>query len=96
MKINDPNSTNIAGPGTTQGASPSAHQHRAQGGRGGRNDEIQLSGLSQALAALQTNSPQRDTRLGQLSAEVGGESYLIDHYAVSGSLIRETLAASTR
>jgi anti-sigma28 factor (negative regulator of flagellin synthesis) len=94
MKVNDPNDTGISGLASTKGASP-ALQHRYSGRRA-RNDEIQLSSLSQALAALQANSPHRDARVGQLSAAVGGGGYLIDPNAVSGRLIQETLAASAR
>jgi len=94
MKINHTNGTDVSRLGKAQQPGPSSQNGQVLGGRFSGSDQVQLSRLSSALGALGTGSPEHADRLAQLSAVVATGSYQIDSYAVSGSIIQETLAAA--
>ena len=94
MKVNDPNGTGIGGLAPSQDLGSTRVSSQARGGRFQQRDQVQLSKLSNALYATQTDSPEHTAKLAQLSAVVRTGNYQIDGYALSGSIIRDALGAA--
>ena len=53
-------------------------------------DQIQLSELSRQMRLLSADSPERQARIEQLSAEVASGRYDVDPGLISASLIEES------
>ena len=94
MKVNDPNGTGIGGLAPSQDLGTTRPSSFARGGRFQRSDQVQLSNLSSALYATQTDSPEHTAKLAQLSAVVSTGNYQIDGHALSGSIIRDALGVA--
>jgi flagellar biosynthesis anti-sigma factor FlgM len=68
---------------------------QSEGGRksnalgGGREDEVQLSGLASQIAALQPDSSARLERVNALQQAVASGKYTVDAQVLSQDIIRE-------
>jgi flagellar biosynthesis anti-sigma factor FlgM len=92
MKINDSNiPANVAPASAQEVGAPHSDRARSGGVSARGTDEVELSGLSSRLAALQSNSPERSANLDRLAAAVSNGQYRIDPQAVGGAIINESL-----
>jgi hypothetical protein len=94
MKVNDPNGTGIGGLAPSQDLGTIRPGSHTRGGPFQPRDQVQLSNLSSALYATQTDSPDHTAKLAQLSAVVNTGNYHIDGHTLSGSIIRDALGAA--
>lgn len=80
---------------TTAGTKGVERTGQAEGGRkaapaaGGREDEVQLSGLASQLAALQPDSSARLARVDSLQQAVASGQYRVDAEALSRQIVQE-------
>jgi len=61
----------------------------AREARGGRTDEVALSGLAASLQSLQPDSAERQQRVESLREAVAAGRYEVDAAAVASSIVQE-------
>lgn len=87
MKITDSGGSDVSGLNRTQELNASTATSTSRSTGSGRQDQVSLSSLSSLLIAHQTNSPQHQARLAQLSAAFASGSYRVDAAALSSKII---------
>ena len=93
MKINDANGAGVSGVGRSQELTTTTVGSKGKSGGAGQQDQVSLSNLGSALGAQQTDSPERDALISQLSATVASGAYQVDPQAVSASIIESHIKA---
>ena len=95
MKINDANVAGLTSSGigkaqeTEQGAR--TRQGRKEEGASSSTDQVQLSGLSEALRVFQSESPERAAQVEKLSADVESGRYRVDAAAIGNNIINDSI-----
>jgi anti-sigma28 factor (negative regulator of flagellin synthesis) len=91
MKIQDPNVSGLSTGGVGKAAEleGSRQAKRAEQAQSQSGDSVALSGLSAALAAAQSESPERAAQLEKLSLEVESGRYKVDAKQLARAVIKD-------
>jgi len=94
VKINDPVNTNVSSLQASKLRAPAtAKSDIARTGKASQQqDRIQLSGVSNHVALLRSDSAAQRSKLEQLEAKVAQGSYRVNPEAVSASIIQQHAA----
>ena len=65
-------------------------------GSSARTDRVQLSNLSEYIAAARSDSPAHVAKLGELTATVASGRYHVDAQVVSHAMIQDSLRFGAR
>lgn len=95
MKINDSNSPGVSSPGIGKPPaveeSVKSRQSNLDTSSSSSPDQVQVSGLGQALRAADPNSPERAAHLEKLSADIESGRYKVDSTEIAKSIIKDAL-----
>ena len=98
MKISDTNGKPLSGLDRAAALPPAAEGVRAPAVSrpSAKPDRVQLSNLSEYLAAARSDSPAHVAKLGELKATVAGGGYHVDPLVVSHAIIQDSLRFGAR
>lgn len=93
MKINDSNIPGLGpnGVGNTGGVGEGLQQPKGAGQASNSVDQVSLSGLSAAISAAQSDSPDRAAYLERLSADVEAGRYKVDAGALAKDIVQDAM-----
>ena len=93
MKIPPSESNSISGLNPSAGIAPSgfASESKRQAASSPASDRVQLSALSRYLTSALFGSPAHLSKLSELTAAVSSGQYQVDSFAVSGSIIQDSI-----
>ncbi len=94
MKVNDPNLSPLSSPSTagtqqTQRSTPVGGNANGPSSTSSSSsaDDVNLSGLVRSLRSLSVDSPERQSKVEQLSSSIANGTYKVDPEATAGAII---------